>query len=460
VLKVALKMRLSHVKKGNMPVTKRLSMLKALALTLLCSLALSGFSQDGETLFKQNCASCHKVDKDGTGPWIKDARVRWSENSEEGMIYEWVRNSTKVINEGDAYANSLFKKWGTIMTPMPSLSNEDIDKIFDYVDTYVPSVPVGSPGDGVAGGVAKDTGLSLWVYALLIFLLIVAIAATSIRRQLQKADNAANGIETPDTTYKEEVKAWVLNNKAFSFIMALLIILGGLSFLISSGGSNFGSLFGIGVYEGYKPEQPIAFSHKIHAGDNGIDCRYCHNSAEKSKHSGIPTVNVCMNCHKDIREGKITGKKEIAKIYEAIGFNAETGMYDPNAERTPIIWTKVHNLPDLAYFNHSQHVNVADVDCQQCHGDMKKETVARQMPIAELNALEGNIDLGNKNTLTMGWCIECHAQSEVSVKDNGGYYEEIHKRLLNDKELYKQYLEDGKISVSELGGWECGKCHY
>ena len=217
----------------------------------------------------------------------------------------------------------------------------------------------------------------------------------------------------------------------------------------------------IGVVENYQPSQPIDFPHSVHAGDQGIDCKYCHNSVTKSKSAGLPTVNVCMNCHKQISGNDEEQQTKIAKIYEAAGWDGQgyTGT------TKPIVWNKVHVLPDHVYFNHSQHVVVGGLDCKQCHGDMTKQVeVAKVQPVSALNEIEGNVQL-TKPTLTMGWCIECHGEKEIStgpvVNKGGGYYEEIHKRLLNnDRELYDQYLEDGKVTVKELGGWECSKCHY
>jgi hypothetical protein len=211
----------------------------------------------------------------------------------------------------------------------------------------------------------------------------------------------------------------------------------------------------IGVYGGdevehYKPEQPILFNHTLHAGkveagNLAINCQYCHSSAEKSKHAGIPSTNICMNCHTAVEEGRSPeGTKEIAKIYAAVGWDPATKQYTGKTE--PVKWVKVHNLPDHAYFNHAQHVAVGKIECQECHGPIDEK-----MDVAEQWA-----------PLTMGWCIDCHNQKEVKMAGNG-YYDEVMARLnetdLGHSEL-KKYLEDDKISVKELGGWECAKCHY
>jgi len=209
----------------------------------------------------------------------------------------------------------------------------------------------------------------------------------------------------------------------------------------------FGTLFSVGVDQGYQPVQPIVFSHKIHAGDNKIDCQYCHSSAKHSKHSGIPSVNVCMNCHKSIAEvaentvvvledrtlEKAELDKEIAKVYKAAGWDAEELKY--TGDTKPIKWVRIHNLPDFVYFNHSQHVTVAGVQCQKCHG-----------PVEEME------ELYQHAPLTMGWCIDCHRETDVDLKGNE-YYAKIHEQLA------KKYGVD-KVTAAQLGGLECGKCHY
>jgi hypothetical protein len=223
----------------------------------------------------------------------------------------------------------------------------------------------------------------------------------------------------------------------------------------------FQGLYRINIMEDYQPSQPIAFPHSQHAGINGIDCKYCHNSVAKSKSAGIPSVNVCMNCHKQINgEGKPFAG-EIKKIYAAAGWDASSGAGKYTGHTKPIVWNKVHVLPDHVYFNHSQHVVVGGVDCKQCHGDMTvMSEAAKVQPVSELNKIEGNIQL-TKPTLTMGWCIECHGKKDVKIGDGkNAYYDEIHSRLKKNPALYKKYYTDGKVSVSELGGWECAKCHY
>ena len=436
-----------------------------LALTILSFVSFSSYNiyaQDaakGEKLFKGNCASCHFVDSDMTGPALKGARERWIEKSSEEMFYEWIRNSQAVIDGGDAYANELKAKWGTVMTPQ-ALSNEQIDDLFEYVETYVPAEPTG-PTDPVAAveGEEESSNLIWWILAALFF--IVAVSAGSARGSLKKLSDEQDGVKsTSDETLMQSLQRWAWDNRGWvgfsSLVVTILILAYGMV-----------GLMDIGVFEDYKPEQPIAYSHELHAGKLGIDCKYCHNSVMKSRHAGIPTVNVCMNCHKTVTEGSTTGTEEIAKIHEAAGYDSDTKSY--TGKTKPIKWVKVHNLPDHVYFNHSQHVNVGGLDCKNCHGNMKKETVARVMTIEDLNNVgvtdedyDENTVKFTKPTLTMGWCIECHRQSNIDIANapEGSYYNMIHTRLMNDQRTYRGYLEDDAVSVAELGGLECAKCHY
>ena len=166
-----------------------------------------------------------------------------------------------------------------------------------------------------------------------------------------------------------------------------------------------------------------------------ISCIYCHSGAERGKTAGIPSANVCMNCHKFVRKGPTTGTEEIAKIYKALDYDPDKGTYGPNQK--PIQWVRVHNLPDFAYFNHSQHFVVGKIACQTCHGPVQDSmTVAMQY-----------------SPLTMQWCIDCHRVTKVKMAGNG-YYNDLHKKLLN------KFGNDSLITVETIGGLECARCHY
>lgn len=431
--------------------------LGALFVALLLSSVFTAHGQDGEALFKSQCATCHQPHKDGTGPKLYEVRQKWEDGgAKDGSLYQWVKN-WQVAAAEDPYAQEVSQWAPTAMSLFPSLSNEEIDAIFDYVDAQ----PV--PGATADGGGSSDGGSTTqqaqednlgWIwYILAIVFIVIILSVGGVRRQLKNLNSKED--QTPKT-YGEELKTWAWNYKKSVGVGVLVVVIGVIVTLLLG-------LAEIGLVTAYQPSQPIQFPHDVHAGKNGIDCKYCHNSVEKSKSAGIPTVNVCMNCHKQIQGDDEAEQKQINKIYQAAGFIPEGGgQYTGETEN--LVWNKVHALPDHVYFNHSQHVVVGGIDCKQCHGDMTKQhELPRVVPVEELNEVDGNIEL-TKPTLTMGWCIECHGEKGISsgpITNKGGYYDEIHKRLLeNDESLYESYLEDGKVTVKELGGWECAKCHY
>lgn len=402
------------------------------------------------------------VDKNSTGPLLKGVKQKWIDAGEGELIYEWVKNPQTLIASGKSKMAAEIKSFSpTEMTPQ-AVSKEEVDAILDYIDTYEAPTPDGGE-EGAAGAAGatgtEEEGSNKWIWIILgIVFLTIILAVGGVRRQLSFAAAEADGEKIKEgMTYGEELKAWAWKYRLYVGLGALVLTISVIVVL-------FLGLYNIGIVENYQPSQPIAFPHSVHAGDNGIDCKYCHSSVTRSKTAGIPSVNVCMNCHKQVNGRTTAQQEQIAKIYEAAGWNPEgAGKY--TGKTKPIVWNKVHVLPDHVYFNHSQHVTVGGIDCKQCHGDMTKQKETQKVwPVEELNKIEGNIPLTRK-TLTMGWCIECHAEKEISTgsidtKENG-YYKEIHKRLLNnDKSLYGQYLEDGKVTVKELGGWECAKCHY
>lgn len=408
--------------------------LKALSLTLF--LACIGFSnlqaQDGKAgkkLFKQNCSSCHRTDtKDLTGPGLEGVFGRVP--SEEWAL-QWVKNSSKVIASGDPYANQIFNKYNkTAMTAFEYLSDDEINNIFAYIKE--PSkYEEKKPEEVVVTDPSAPSGPDYTNYILIgigILLVVLIMVLTGVQKSLQVVVNEKDGLPRPEPrSFLQSVGDWFKRNKAITAILVILILLFVLKVV-------WDGLLGVGVYQGYEPEQPIAYSHKIHAGDNGVACVYCHFGAEKGRAAGIPPANVCMNCHKYVQEGP-SGTSEIAKIYEALDYDPATGTYGPNQK--PIEWVRVHNLPDHVYFNHSQHVVVGKIECETCHGPVKDEfTVGKQFA-----------------PLTMGWCINCHRETGVQMADNG-YYEDIHER-------YKGQFKKGEsITVAKLGGMECGKCHY
>lgn len=415
--------------------------------------ASQSYAQEGEALFKNNCASCHHPSKIVIGPALKGAQGRWGEAGEAEMLYDWVKNSEVLAGSGkSARAKEMITFSATKMTPQ-AVSNEDIDAIFEYVESFVEKKITTT--DPVPYQTIKKEGSNGWMLKLVLIgvLLIVVLAMAGVSRRLKEASSEVETDE--DHTYLEIVKDWFWRNKVFAGVFILIVVFVGLSDLGWRAAQ-------IDVMEGYQPSQPIKFSHIVHAGNHEIDCKYCHSSVEKSKHAGIPSVNVCMNCHLNINEGTYTDTTEISKIYDAVGYDLAKREYNVdehgNRVENPIVWNKVHNLPDHVYFNHSQHVSVAGVDCIQCHGDVKTFDAGKVASVDEINKLDGTVKL-TKPVLTMGWCIECHNEKEIDLGSND-YYMEIHERLKKDPALLKKYNKDEKITVRELGGWECAKCHY
>jgi mono/diheme cytochrome c family protein len=405
----------------------------------LCSFNIhANAAPDGKALFMSNCASCHNPLKDATGPALKgaDSRVPSKE-----WLYKWVHNSASVIASGDKYANDLYNKWGkTAMTAFPQLSNEEIDAIFAYVNTVEPpKKDVG--GDTQTAGTEKKDG-NAWLYTVItLILLALAIILWRVNTGLRGPANAKDGVPTPD-----EVPLY--RNKVFIAITVVLVFIG-CGYWIVNGAVN------LGRQQNYQPEQPIFYSHKVHAGINQINCLYCHAGAEKSRQAMIPSSNVCMNCHKQISEytgeaehplytaegKKVNGTAEIQKLYKYAGWDPAKKDYirdeKGNIKATPIKWVKIHNLPDHVYFNHSQHVAVGKVACQRCHG-----------------GIEGMDEVYQFAPLSMGWCINCHRQTQVQFADNNYYsiFEKYHEEIKSGK-------RDG-VTVEDIGGLECQKCHY
>jgi cytochrome c551/c552 len=398
--------------------------------------ANQSFAQDGKALFQANCATCHNPLKDATGPALKGVKANWP-TPEWG--YSWIHNPSGMIASGDKHANEVFAKWKpTVMTAFPNLKKEEIDAIFKFVDSYAPptSKIVGDPGTASA---QEDNG---WLYAIVtVGLLILAIILWRVNTGLKRVAASAEG-----QPVEKEVPLY--RNK-FAIACTVIVVTIFAGYWIVNGAVNMGR------QQNYQPTQPIYYSHKVHAGINQINCLYCHAGAEKSRQAMVPSSNICMNCHKQISEytgekehpllddkgNEINGTEQIRLLYQYAGWDPEKKQYRRDAQgnilATPIKWTKIHNLPDHVYFNHSQHVKVGQIQCQRCHGDIQEmDEVYQAAP------------------LSMGWCINCHRQTQVKFSENNYYsiYEKYHKEIKAGK-------RDG-VTVEDIGGLECQKCHY
>lgn len=418
------------------------TLVKSLAFFLVFLVSFSAFSQDidearqkeGKKLFKSLCASCHKLDKKLVGPALGNIE----EKRTNEWLKAWIKDNAALRASGDKDAIAIFEEYnGSNMTAFPQLSDQNIDDILYY--TTVGEIKKAAEAGAEVAAQGQGEQAPKWLVYILAAAIVVAFL---IIGSLLKTISELKGAPKTPGLMGQAAQLWE-GIKQNTFLKVLTVIFGALvtAYFL------FGTLFKVGVDEGYQPIQPIAFSHKIHAGDNKIDCQYCHSSAKHSKHSGIPSVSVCMNCHKNISEVADDTKvvmddhtlvkadldKEIAKIYEAAGWDPDKLEYTGNTK--PIKWVRVHNLPDFAYFNHSQHVTVGGVACQKCHG-----------PVEEME------EVYQYSSLTMGWCIDCHKDTKVDLKGNE-YYAKIHK------DLAKKYGVE-QVTIAQLGGKECGKCHY
>ena len=398
---------------------KKLTLVKFLfSFLILLAATTATFAQDaaeGETLFKNNCAACHNTsDETLVGPGLKGVSgrrpIEW--------IVKWVHNPQAVIASGDKYANDLYNKFNkAAMTPYPNFSEAQIKGIIAYIDAAnaAPAAPVAgaAPAAGAAAPEAKSSGgmMEVLLVGLLIIMVLVLIALLSIVNSLSKLSKVEADQSKPFfERVAENAKSLAANSAVKTGVIVLVLLLGGKA--------TIDAAYGVGIHQGYAPEQPIKFSHKLHAGQYQINCNYCHTGVYAGKGANVPSANICMNCHNAIKRES----PEIQKIYKAL------------EKDEPIQWVRVHNLPDLAYFNHAQHTNVGGLECKNCHGEIEKMEVVEQ-----------------RSSLTMGWCIDCHRQTDVNAKGNAYY----------DK-LVEVHNKDSKtpLKVQNIGGLECSKCHY
>ncbi len=435
----------------------------------------------GKELFTANCASCHaKNMKDKlTGPALAGTEDRWAAYPRSDL-YAWIRNSQALIKAGHPRALEVWNEYKpTVMNNFTALTDEQIESILLYIKNPAGPAPAG-------GAVASTTeeapksGINWYFVGLAIGLALLAFALMLIVGNLDRYAAAKEGKVVRQTSLLEKI-----STKGFIAFSVFCVLLFG-------GYKTVDNAVKMGRQQNYQPTQPIKFSHKIHSGINKIECQYCHDSARKSKHSSIPAANTCMNCHAAIKKGTISGTSEITKIFASIGFDPMTGKYIPDYEnwtdeqietlykkwigqeymsannitspneatravqeeqwkgvvkalkndsngriQGPIEWVRIHNLADHAYFNHAQHVTVGKIECQKCHG--------------KVEAME---EVYQYSTLGMGWCISCHRETEVKFKDNEYYaqYMRYHDEIKSGKRE--------KVTVEDIGGLECQKCHY
>ena len=390
--------------------------------------AAAGGSVDaGGALFKNNCAMCHALDEKVVGPALRDINKK----HKMPWLINWIRNSSKMVQSGDEYAVKIFNEYDKQQMPSFSLSDAEITSIVDYLaaESAAPvaqSAPTGgNANDQSATGATDGPGgdsignntqgyLNIILVALIVILIVIVITLLIIANLMKDYLRGKKDLDGHDLELVNQ--KWdfskVYKSRAVQIIAGLIFAVVIIDFALEE-------TYAVGLQQGYQPRQPIAFSHKLHAGEHQINCNYCHTSVYKSKNANIPSANICMNCHSQIKKES----PEIKKIYAAIEKNK------------PIEWVRVHNLPDLAYFNHSQHTKVGGIECQTCHGPIEQMSVVYQY-----------------SPLTMGWCINCHRETPLNTEGNK-YYDNLVK-------LHDTANKGAAFTVSSNGGAECSKCHY
>lgn len=424
------------------PLTGKLSLIALFVFTFSFSNNIS--AQDiaaGKNLFLSKCASCHNIFKEGAYPALMglEERHKWADHNE---ILKWAHNPAAYMGaDKTGYTPGLLAKFKSMMTAFPDLTLQNVDDIVAYINNEVAQkakAPV--PGDTTDTGGKKDNSNAVIFGVISLILAIIALILMQVNSNLKKMSDDVEGIRRP-----EPVPFY--RNKVYIAMVAL--------FFFALMGYYFSkAAIGFGRQKGYQPVQPIYYSHKVHAGINQISCLYCHGSAWDSKHAAIPSVNICMNCHKAINTyekgpklfdengDEINGTNELNKLYKAAGFDPKNpSAWDPTKAK-PVEWIKIHNLPDHVYFNHSQHVRAGKVQCQSCHGEITAMDEVKQ--VAELS---------------MGWCINCHRETKVDFNysdSSGNKFYSIYEKFHNE-------IKSGKrdsITVKDIGGLECQKCHY
>ena len=385
-------------------------------ISLSKAVAQDGDAASGETLFNNNCKACHSPkDEVVVGPGLKGIQQR----RDLAWLVKWIKNPNGVIQSGDEYAVALYNKFNKAqMTAFPAFGDKEVKDILAYVEkanTAVAAAPAAgaTPGQTASGDSAPSDLFTYILVALLLVMLLVLgvlLAIVSILSKAVSGDVSSSEGTSMGDKLRNGLVAFSKNSAVRSATVWFFIL------MVTK--ATIDGMYGVGVQQGYAPKQPIAFSHKLHAGQYKIDCNYCHTGVNRGKSATIPSANICMNCHGVIKKES----PEIQKIYTAI------------EKDQPIEWVRIHNLPDLAYFNHAQHVNVGGVQCQQCHGEIQTMEVVEQ-----------------RSSLTMGWCIDCHRKTDVNTKGNA-YYDKL--TALHAKKSKEP------LKVADIGGLECSKCHY
>ena len=406
------------------------------SVLLIAGFAFLGFSAfaqgdaaKGEALFKSKCTTCHKIETQLVGPALGP---QLSSETDDKYLVKWIENNQAMIAAKDPKAVAIYAKFNqSNMTVFPELTDADATNIITYVrDTWKKEQVVVNNKPPVPVETGPSSMVIFALIGVIILAFIIILVLNKVIGTLERLLLKGQGIfveEEPETVAVPVDRFAALKRAAKNKKLVFFVLLCG---TIALGSWTWVTLWNTNVHSGYQPVQPIKFPHDLHAGAMKIDCQYCHSGAYKSKNASIPSLNICMNCHKTVK----TESPEIHKIYDALGYDPSTMKYDSTKSR-PIQWVRVHNLPDLVYFNHSQHVKVGGIKCQTCHG-----------PIQTMK------EVYQYSPLTMKWCIQCHKRTDVNMKGNA-YYE----NMIQVHDLIKR---GQRVTVAAMGGIECGKCHY
>lgn len=395
----------------------------------------------GKATFRSKCGSCHDVSlqQKMTGPALAGVVDRWNAagafkgKSGEEWLKTWIYNWNDAVSSGYPYAVKMKDYDASAMSVFAGqISEEEYANMLAYIKDPAAAAPAG--GDKTAGtkvSAGGDDSKTSYTFAVLGALVLLLLLAYFLGRTSKNLD-LVSVVKKSDGQYdvkvgSEDKTPFYLKSSFKSFLLLATVLL----FVFALGKSAIG----LGRQQGYQPTQPIKFSHALHAGQNKIECQYCHFTAAESKHANIPSVSTCMNCHAAIQSGPKYGKAEISKIYEAVGWDPSTNTYSKEPKK--VEWVRIHNLPDHVYFNHAQHVTAGKVECQTCHGPIETmEEVYQYSP------------------LSMGWCINCHRNHDVQFVDNAYY---------NTFKSFHDGMKAGdrkRVTVEDIGGTECQKCHY
>jgi len=404
-------------------------------------LGLSAYAQGdaakGKAIFEAKCTACHKIDSRLIGPALGP---QITAETDDKYLIHWIQNNQALIAAKDPKALKIYNEFNQAnMTVFADLTDADVTNIITYARTEWKTMQDAASKAPAGGAVAADKGPSnIMIFGLIGIILVAFIVILVLNKVVKTLERLI--ANKPDLLVEaepvEEVKVdkyagikKLAKNKKFVFFVLLCVSVAG-------GGWTWMTMWNTDIHQGYQPVQPIKFPHDLHAGAMQINCQYCHTGAYKSKNASIPSLNVCMNCHKVITglKGSKEPSAEIHKIYDALGYDPQTQKYDSTKMR-PVQWVRIHNLPDLAYFNHSQHVKVQGLECQTCHGKVQTMKEVYQY-----------------SPLTMKWCIQCHKRTEVNTKGNA-YYEKM-------EAVHEMIRKGQKVTEAMMGGIECGKCHY